>query len=631
VALGAKVASFVGIAAVIVAVAFFVGYAIQHNWIGPGARILMGLATGAALVAAGHAFDRRGEAHRTLARALTGGGSALFYFAVFAAYGVYHLVGSVTAGIGLATSAAGVIALSVVYDSQAVALLGVIGSFVTPLLISSDFEGGLFPLIYVAVIDIPVMWLGVRRDWKTLCNLAFIFTVFYAALWLGGELPAGWRSGLLFVLLYHAQFVALSFMQIRRQRAQGVLSLDLVRLSASASLLGVAVYFILGEAGRESWRGAAFGALAAAHAVLALAAAGRADGLRKEALAFAAIAVGFAGFALPVQLDGAWVSLGWSIEGAALAWLALRARSPLLQVAAAGLGLLGPIKSLAFDHSLFATPPEPFLNSRFAVGMLCALLLAIQARLHRRHRPDDDGEVRMSEFVACMSVFGFVAAAFADAYWTMSPRLPWTGLWTTAVLLAAGAVAVGLGRGAPALGAVGFCLLVAVPLKILGADLDAFGHRHPAGTPPFQNSLLWLRLLLPLAGAAWYGRRGTARNAAWLYALALATVIALVTVETGRLRSPWRGSLITMFWAVAAMAMTVSGLVRRRTWLRYMGLVLFGLTVVKVFVVDLADLRGLQRIAAFLAVGLLLLALSFIYQRVAPILMGARDASRAPP
>ena len=70
------------------------------------------------------------------------------------------------------------------------------------------------------------------------------------------------------------------------------------------------------------------------------------------------------------------------------------------------------------------------------------------------------------------------------------------------------------------------------------------------------------------------------------------------------------------FWAALGLAAIVAGLVQRRRALRLGGLGLLTLAVVKIFFVDLANLESIWRVASFLAVGLLLLAGAFAYQRV---------------
>jgi uncharacterized membrane protein len=72
---------------------------------------------------------------------------------------------------------------------------------------------------------------------------------------------------------------------------------------------------------------------------------------------------------------------------------------------------------------------------------------------------------------------------------------------------------------------------------------------------------------------------------------------------------------LSAFWAVLGFGSLVAGLVRDLRPLRLGGLALLGLAVVKVFLVDLAALESVWRVASFLALGLLLLAGAFAYQR----------------
>lgn len=60
--------------------------------------------------------------------------------------------------------------------------------------------------------------------------------------------------------------------------------------------------------------------------------------------------------------------------------------------------------------------------------------------------------------------------------------------------------------------------------------------------------------------------------------------------------------------------MTV-GFVKRSAFARWQALVLIAVTVVKVFTYDLSNLGGTYRILSFIALGVVLLAISFIYQR----------------
>lgn len=645
-ALGGKVASFVGIGALIVGVAYFVGYAIQHQWIGPGARVVLGLLSGGLLVALGHLAETRGRNLQILARALTGGGSALFYFCVFAAYGIYHLVSAPVAAGGLVASAAAVLALAAVYDSQAVAVLGVVGAFFAPALVGGTLNEGVFPLAFVAVINVPVILLGVKRNWQLLYNLAFLQTVGLMAAWLERELPGtetrAWMIGLGFTLVYFAEFIALALVKLSRERRFSGRTADIVRLLlASLALLG-ALYWILTEAKLDSWVGTAFLAAALLHVAVARIAWSRLPDFKDEILALLVGGLTFASLALPAQLDGVWVSLGWAIEGVVLAWFALRVGSGLLAVGAMFLGGVGLMKSLVFDVTLYEATPRLFLNGRFVVGIVSAALLGVQGALHARAKKaaNESGTLSWSEALGCAAIASLLVVVFVDVFFTMESGDPFAWLLTTFSLVAAGSATLILTRErhGSAIRALGYLLLLAVPVKILLFDLGFGWHHYHLQCPVFRNVIFWFQLaILVMAISVVTPRTAGApppasvapNYAVTLNVFSLLAGIVIVTLEIHRGHSPWTDSLVTLWWAVCALAMAVTGLVRRRAYLRYFALLVFGATVVKVFLVDLSMLRGLQRVAAFMGVGLLLLVLSYIYQRVAPVLMGERRKGTA--
>ena len=72
---------------------------------------------------------------------------------------------------------------------------------------------------------------------------------------------------------------------------------------------------------------------------------------------------------------------------------------------------------------------------------------------------------------------------------------------------------------------------------------------------------------------------------------------------------------LSAFWAALGFTSLVAGFARDKRPLRLAGLALLGLAVGKVFIVDLAALESIWRVASFLGLGLLLLAAAFGYQR----------------
>jgi uncharacterized membrane protein len=76
-----------------------------------------------------------------------------------------------------------------------------------------------------------------------------------------------------------------------------------------------------------------------------------------------------------------------------------------------------------------------------------------------------------------------------------------------------------------------------------------------------------------------------------------------------------REMMLSASWVIYAALLVVVGMQRQYAPIRYFAIVLFGVTLVKVFLVDLETLGGIYRVAGFLVVGVILLIVSFLYQR----------------
>jgi uncharacterized membrane protein len=71
---------------------------------------------------------------------------------------------------------------------------------------------------------------------------------------------------------------------------------------------------------------------------------------------------------------------------------------------------------------------------------------------------------------------------------------------------------------------------------------------------------------------------------------------------------------VSIMWALYAAALMVVGFWRRIPTLRYVALGLFGLLLAKIFIIDTSQVENIYRIAAFIATGAVLVAVSYLYQ-----------------
>jgi hypothetical protein len=173
--LGANWLSKLGIAALVVAAAFFLKYAIGQGWLGPHARVAIGLAASAILLGLGQWLLAK-PIYRTYAQVLSSGGIIIFFLSIYAAYNFYQLMPWSAAFALLALGAVAASALAAANNTQAVAMLCLAGAFLTPILIheSGVGPGTMLKLYgYLALLNTWSVVLSQRRRWYSLTALAF--------------------------------------------------------------------------------------------------------------------------------------------------------------------------------------------------------------------------------------------------------------------------------------------------------------------------------------------------------------------------------------------------------------------------------------------------------------------------
>ena len=164
---------------------FLVRQAIEQGWFGPGARVLLGAIVALVLIGAGE-WTRRREIKTGLAglpkahipSVLTAAGTAIAYADVYAAYALYHFIGPGTAFILLGVVALGTLAVALLHG-PALAGLGLIGAFVTPLIVSTETPNYLALYLYLAVVTAAAFALARARLWRWLAIAAMVASVLW--------------------------------------------------------------------------------------------------------------------------------------------------------------------------------------------------------------------------------------------------------------------------------------------------------------------------------------------------------------------------------------------------------------------------------------------------------------------
>src|SRR5207244_6204561 len=174
--MGAKLFAWIGGLALFLGVAFFVKDSFEHNLIPPEARVAIGFVVGLALVAGGLALKRKENV--VTAQTLCATGILILYAVTFACRSFYHFAffGLVPTFLLMTLITAVAFLLAVRLNAIAVAILGMAGGFLTPVLLSTGQDNPLGLFGYTALLDIGLLMVTRRKEWSALPILGALGT-----------------------------------------------------------------------------------------------------------------------------------------------------------------------------------------------------------------------------------------------------------------------------------------------------------------------------------------------------------------------------------------------------------------------------------------------------------------------
>jgi uncharacterized membrane protein len=641
----------IGIIAICFGVAFFLKYAFDNQWIGPAGRVAIGVAIGIGFLMGGERLRRR---YPSYAYGLTGGGVLILYLSIFAASeGRYNLISQKLAFVLMATVTAIASLLSARYSALPIALLGLIGGFLTPILLSTgvDNETDLFG--YIALLDAGVLALAYSKQWRSLNYLAFGSTVAMFVAW-GAEwyTPEKLGTTVFFLTLFFMIFALLAVLyNVVNRRPTGWLDLA---MAFSNALLYFSTSYELLDDKYHSALGLFAVAVAAFYLALGYFTYRRDREDRLLVFTFLGLGFLFSVLAVPIQFKQYWVTMGWAVEGAVMTWVGLRANDRTSRYASIIVFFIAVSHWLLVDVHDFAylAPAHfvPLLNRR---ALSCAVLVAALAAasfFYKRYGEKLEDKSNFSSLLLLGANALAVTLLSIDANDYFEQRkalvsgreyasslgntkaLMLTLLWT---IYGAGTLFVGITRRLKALRILALVLLAGATLKVLLVDLsyyDASWHTLIAN----QTFAAFAVIIAALAFGAWFYTRSEEadrgeRDMMLPLLIAVVNLLAVIALsaevlghfdrigsglahaEADRIEST-KQFVLSAVWTIYGTVALVVGIKRGPSFLRTGSLMLLALTTFKILMVDLsyydAEWHTLLLNQTFAAFALLVYALT---------------------
>jgi len=327
----------VGVGILFIGLAFLAKYATEHAHLPPQARLA---AIGAAaIVLLGFGWRLRLK-RPDYAQVLQGGAVAVLYLTVFAAFGYYKVLEAIPAFVLMVAIAVLAAALAVLQDARSLAVVGALGGFATPLIVSTGSNNYVALFTYYLVLDAGIALVAWSKTWRPLNLVGFAATFIVATAW--GVLrysPDDYATSQAFLIAFFLLFVVILVLPARRlaqqPAADGAPPRQRDAWVNSSLLFGLPTVVFALEYGlvRDTQYGAALAALVLAAFYVVLAAWMRKRpqlGITFEATL--AIATVFLTLVIPFALDERSTAGAWTLEGAGLVWIGLRQRRGLPRV-----------------------------------------------------------------------------------------------------------------------------------------------------------------------------------------------------------------------------------------------------------------------------------------------------------
>lgn len=363
-----NVVTKIGVIVLFFGFAFLLKYAAQRNMVPIEFRLIGVLLGGLALLGAGWRLRQRRMMYGLL---LQGGGTGVLYLTIFAAARLYQLI---PYGFSFGMMVCLVILsgiLAVLQDARYLVLLGIVGGFLAPVLMSTGSGSHVVLFSYYALLNIGIAGIAWYKAWRELNLVGFIFTFGIASLWGGRYYQPNYFSTtepfLIFFFLCYI-FIAVLFASRQPVNLKGYVDGTLV------FGLPIVTFGLQYELVRNLPYGMAISALALGAFYILLATTiwrRNPETYQLLAEAFLAFGVVFGSLAIPLALDGRWTSAAWAIEGAALLWIGVRQKRLLPRIfgivlqAGSGIAFL-----IAMDNPF---QPVPVMNSFFTGCLLISV------------------------------------------------------------------------------------------------------------------------------------------------------------------------------------------------------------------------------------------------------------------
>ena len=654
--IGENLANKIGIAVLVLGISFFVKYAIDKNWIKEAGRVIVGLIAGGILIGIAH---RIRHTYRSFSSVLMGGGLTVFYFTIAFAFHEYHLISQSAGFMLMIVITAFAVLLSLYYDRLELAILATIGGFITPFLVSTGQENYTALFTYLCILNSGLMVLAWFKRWPSINIIALFFTIIIYGSWLTKRLwfdypvTLPYKDAMIFATIFYLQFVAMNIVNNIRQK-KTFNAFDFLIVLSVNFLFYLAGLIILSYWNNGEYKGWFTGLLGVFNLLLVFGFKQKKTIDQNFIALLTGLAITFISLIAPVQFKGNAVTLFWAAETVILLWLFQRTRILQLKIASVIVGGL-------MMGSLFITWIQVYfpgsqiiailLNKGFSTSIAVAASLFIYYKLIYK-----EADTFFLKNISTRGVRDLLLSAFIitlylsgalEIYYQFDTRSDIDSLFSIYLQLYTFVFAIVIlfsfrrSNLFPVLKFLFTILCFGLYLVSINTNLEVSLALIQKNLGPYFLAhwlsvilLGWLvaDLLIYFRKSEDQGWRSYLTAFAWFSSLGVITILSIEIYQLNlwlNFKDPdwaWWENLyykagLSILWSICSFILMWFGMNYKFRTLRIISLSLFTLTLLKLFAYDILKIPPGGKIAAFILLGVLLLTVSFMYQRLKKIII----------
>lgn len=673
--IGENLINKIGIGITVIGVAIGAKYAIDHQLISPLTRIILGYLVGLGLLVFAIRLKKKYE---NFSSVLLSGSMAIMYFITYSAYGFYQLIPQGFAFLLMVIFTAFTVFAAINYNRQVIAHIGLVGAYGVPFLLSEGSGKIAILFSYMSIINIGILVIAFKKYWKPLYYSSFLLTWLMYFLWYVSryETAQHFELALIFSSAFFTIFYLLFLAYKLIQNEQLEIS-DALLLVNSFIYYGIGYSILNDHENGAQFVGLFTLCNAIVHFVASIVVYKKKLADRKLLYLISGLVLVFISITIPVQLDGNWVTFLWAGEAALMFWIgrtknvAVYERLSHALMALAFLSILHDWTTVydGFIPSLPGTKIIPIFNLNFLTSLLFISCFGFMYVVERNKKYSSvliskKGMIKIISF-GIPAILLFViyyslrmeiatywnqlyAASeinvmkegqdYADYYRMNYDYLKYKTIWIinySLLFLSALSLVnmkkiksqqlsfINLILNIIAIGVfllLGLYTLSELRESYLNQTLAEYYYRGPFNIGIRYVSYAFVSVAL--LSCYNYSRQEQLKSNFFMFfdfllhgsVLWIASSELINLMDIAESRQSYKFGL-SILWGTYALLLIIIGIWKKKKHLRIGAIVLFGVTLIKLFFYDISNLTTIAKTIVFVLLGVLLLIVSFLYNK----------------